>query len=124
MKKRTLLLVAAFLFTLRLIAQEPPKIRFEKVSDEELNMKTYLNDSTTEAVILYDEGSSYVKWDAQYGFMLTYERFVRIKILKQSGVEWGNFDIILYSHDKIREIVGQIKGTTINLENGKLSNRN
>jgi hypothetical protein len=120
MKKRTLLLVAAFLFTLRLIAQEPPKIRFEKVSDEELNMKTYLNDSTTEAVILYDEGSSYVKWDAQYGFMLTYERFVRIKILKQSGVEWGNFDIILYSHDKIREIVGQIKGTTINLENGKI----
>ncbi len=120
MKKCALLSLITFLLSVSLLAQEAPKVRFEKVSNEELTMKTYPNDTTAEAVILYDEGSSYVKYDVQYGFMLTYERFVRIKILKQSGVEWGNFDIPLYSHEKIREIIGQVKGTTINLENGKI----
>lgn len=114
------ILLVSLLLSVSLIAQEAPKIRFEKVSNEELTMKTFPGDTTAEAAILYDEGSSYVKYDVQYGFMLTYERFVRIKILKQSGVEWGNFEIPLYSHDKIREIVGQVKGTTINLEDGKI----
>lgn len=113
-------LLVSLLLSASLTAQEAPKVRFEKVSNEEVAMKAYPNDTTAEAAILYDEGSSYVKWDAEYGFMLTYERFVRIKILKQSGVEWGNFEIPLYSHDKIREIVDQVKGTTINLENGKI----
>jgi len=119
MKKSTILLVAAFLFTLRLIGQEAPKVRFEKVSEEEMTMKTYPNDTTAEAVILYDEGSSIVKYDVEKGFMLTHERFVRIKILKQSGVKWGDFNLSLYSNGKNREEMQQIKGTTINFENGK-----
>ncbi len=120
MKKRTLLLVAAFLFTFRLIAQEPPKVRFEKVSDEDLNMKTYPNDTTAEAVILYDEGTSYLKFDNNNGFMLTHDRFVRIKILKQSGVEWGNFRFSLYSNETNRDNLYSVKGTTFNLESGKV----
>ena len=123
MKKCTLLFVVTFLLSCYLIAkenQEAPKIKFEKVSMEELAMKTYANDTTAEAVILYDDGSSYIKYEVGNGFNLTYERFVRIKILKQSGVEWGNFSILLYSHEKDQEKINQLKGTTFNLENGKV----
>jgi len=123
MKKIIPLLVVLSLFATQLIAQkteEAPKIKFEKVSEEELSMKTYPNDTTAEAVILYDSGSSQIRYESE-DFMLTYERFVRIKILKQSGVEWGNFNISLYSDGSNREEMSNPKGTTFNFENGKIS---
>ena len=120
MKKLPLLFLIVFTLYVRLSAQEAPKVRFEKVSDEELSMKTYPNDTTAEAVILFDDGSSYVKYEPEQGFMLTFERFVRIKVLKQSGVNWGNFYISLYSNGNNRENLLQVKGTTINAENGKV----
>lgn len=42
MKKRTLMLIAAYLFMFRLTGQEAPKVRFEKVSEEEMNIKLTL----------------------------------------------------------------------------------
>ncbi|MCX6239946.1 MAG: DUF3857 domain-containing protein [Bacteroidia bacterium] len=123
MKKCTILLMVSLLLSSRLIAQdsqEAPKIKFEKVSDEELTMKTYPNDTTAEAVILYDNGYTFFKYDTEKGFMLTHERFVRIKILKQSGVDWGNFSIALYSFNSTRDEMSTPKGTTFNLENGKV----
>ncbi len=121
-KKCAFLLMVVLMFTFRLSAQEEeqaPKVKFEKVSVEELTMKSYPNDTTAEAVILYDDGTSYVKYDAEKGFMLTYDRFVRIKILRQSGVDWGNFFIPLYSSGQIKEELYQVKGSTTNFENGK-----
>ncbi|MCX6221284.1 MAG: DUF3857 and transglutaminase domain-containing protein [Bacteroidia bacterium] len=120
MKSLTVSLVLSLCFLIRISAQEAPKIKFEKPSDEELSMKTYPTDSTADAVILYDDGSSYVKYDLERGFMLTFERFVRIKILRQNGVEWGNFQFSLYSHNLNKEDLTHVKGTTINLENGKI----
>jgi hypothetical protein len=124
MKKSVWFIAAALLLSVRLIAQtgqEAPKIKFEKVSEEELAMKSYPNDTTAEAVILYDEGESTVKLDVNKGgWMLNHERFVRIKILKQSGVEWGNFRIALYSNGNVSEDISALKGTTMNLENGKV----
>lgn len=120
MKALTISLLLALCSFIRISAQEAPKVKFEKVSEEELSMKTYPNDTTADAVILYDDGSSYVKYDLEKGFMLTYERFVRIKILRQSGVEWGNFHLSLYSHNSAKEEISRVKGTTINLEKGKI----
>jgi len=120
MKILTISLMISLFFFSRITAQEAPKVKFEKVSEEELSMKTYPNDTTADAVILYDDGSSYVKYDVEKGFMLTYNRFVRIKILRQNGVEWGNFHLSLYSHNLNKEEINHVKGTTINLENGKI----
>ncbi len=119
MKNYLLILFGALSCSTNIFAQEAPKIKFEKVSQEELTMKTYPKDTTAEAVILFDDGNSSVTYNRDKGFMLTYERFVRIKILKQSGVSWGNFNLSLYSSDRSKEEIGQLKGTTINLENGK-----
>jgi hypothetical protein len=123
MKKILFLGFLAFAFSMQLIAQndqEAPKVKFEKVSEDELKMVTYPNDTTAEAVILYDNGSSYVKYDSNKGFILTHERFVRIKILKKEGVSWGNFTIALYSYGGNEEDLTVLKGTSFNLENGKI----
>lgn len=120
MNKCTLLLMSTFMFAFRLIGQEAPKIRFEKVSQDEMSMKTYPNDTTADAVILFDNGTSFVNYDLEEGFMLTYERFVRIKILKQKGIEWGNFNIPLYYYGDNRENLVLVKGTTFNMESEKV----
>ena len=120
--KHTLILCAIlFLILTQVKAQQPPKVKFEKVSDEEMKMTVYAPDTTAEAVILYDSGSSEVNYDVSKGeFMLSYDRFVRIKILKQTGTEWGNFSIPLYSSDKNKEDMVAVKGATFNYENGKV----
>lgn len=119
--KNILTFFAVSLFAvIQIFAQEPPKIKFEKVSEEEMKMTVYEPDTTAEALILYDDGSSELKYDLQKGFMLSYSRFVRIKILKQSGTSWGNFSIPLYSSTQNKEEIGTVKGTTFNFENGKM----
>lgn len=86
-----------------------------------MQMKVYAPDTTAEAVILFDDGSSEVKYDTQKeAFILTYERFVRINILKQTGTEWGNFSIPLYSSGESTEKISSVKGITFNYENGKV----
>ena len=103
-----------------LVAQEAPKVRYGKPDLEELKMKTYLPDTTADAVILYDEGQSVVRYDGSSGaFVLTYDRFVRIKILKQTGTSWGTFKIPIYSFNASKEEFKGINGITYNLEGEK-----
>lgn len=120
MKNFLTFLLFALIMAARTYAQEAPKVRFEKVSEEEMKMNVYQADTAAEAVILFDDGSSEVSYDLEKGFMLTYERFVRIKILKQSGTNWGNFSIPLYSSAQNKEDLRVVKGTTFNYENGKI----
>ena len=104
----------------QLFAQEAPKVRYGKPDLEELKMKTYLPDTTADAVILYDEGQSEVRYDTSKGaFVLTYDRFVRIKILKQTGTSWGTFKIPIYSFNASKEEIKGINGITFNLEDEK-----
>lgn len=118
--KISLLLLCLFLVSNFCIAQEAPKVKYGKPTEDELKMKTYDLDTTANAVILYDEGSSVVNYDVSKGrFMLEFDRFVRVKILKQEGSAWGNFSIPLYSSDATREEVMDIDGLTFNVEGGK-----
>lgn len=121
MKTQIALFVLCILFSSKLYSQEAPKVKFEKISEVELTMTVYEPDTTAEAVILYDEGSSHVQYDVSEGqFKLHFWRFVRLKILKQTGTDWGNFRILNYSHNQNKEDIQGIKGITFNLENGKI----
>lgn len=121
MKTQIALFMLYFLFSSKLYSQEAPKVKFEKISEVELTMNVYEPDTTAEAVILYDEGSSYVQYDlTEEQFKLHFSRFVRVKILKQTGTDWGNFKILNYSHNQNKEEIQGIKGITFNLENGKI----
>lgn len=113
--------VFATLLVSRISAQEAPKVKFGKVSDEELRMTVYQPDTAAAAVILFDDGQSAVRYDVgKKRFILTFERFLRVKVLKQSGTEWGNFIIPLYSSGQSREDLGAVDGVTFNLEGEKI----
>jgi hypothetical protein len=119
--KKYYLLVIFFSFYFYAISQEAPKIKFGKVTEDELKMKTYDADTSAAAVILYDDGNSLVTYDTGIGkFMLNFERVLRIKILKESGKDWGNVIISLYSSNQTKEELKGIDGVTSNLENGKI----
>jgi hypothetical protein len=76
-----LLLLNSF-FSLK--SQGQQKISFGKVSTEELQMTSYEGDSTAGAVILSDIGRF-------NGTELRFTRHIRVKILKKSGLDWGNW---------------------------------
>lgn len=119
-KTLTFIFISLSLF-IQAFAQQPPKIKFEKVTEEEMQMNVYAPDTSAVAVILSDDGSSEVRWDnAKVRFMLNHDRFVRIKILKQAGTKWGNFMIPIYVDGQNKETIHTIKGVTTNYENGKL----
>ncbi len=105
MKKEIVLLLLSSVFVLAVYGQKP-KIKFGKVSNEELEMTTCKIDTNAAAVVLYDYGSFNCD-----GF--TFNKKMRIKILKESGLEYGDF--VFKSYWK-----SDVKGFTFNLENGEV----
>lgn len=98
------------------------KIKFGKVSMEELEMKVYEQDTSAVAVILYDSGASF--FETEYinddtDFTCTFERHVRIKILKPEGFDFATFKIPLYHSESKEEKLGTLKARTYNLD-GKI----
>lgn len=111
------LAVLFFLFSsLNIQAQ---KAKFGKVDDAELAMKAFPKDTSAAAVILSDFGSSRFIFSSDV--QLVFVRQVRIKILKKSGYNWANIEVPYYKRGTDREKVTNIKGTTYNLENGKVT---
>src|SRR5688572_29744788 len=82
------------------------KIKFGKVSLEEIKMKPAGIDSTASAVILYDRG----RLDGISG---QFTRHVRIKILTNAGRSFADFAVRTPSK-------GFINGATYNLEGGQI----
>lgn len=93
-----------------------------RITQYEMSMKEYDRDKDAEAVVLYDLGEYYFEGDEINGRMLlNMKRRVKIKILKQSGIEHTNFEIPYYMEGFNWEEFEYIEGTTYNYENGKLS---
>ncbi len=104
------------LFISQTHAEKAP-IKFGKVSMEEMELTTYLPDTTASAVILCDYGVTDIPFSKTDGFQMTFERIIRIKILNKEGLDWANFDIPL---SKKGDNITSVKGMTYNLENGKI----
>ncbi len=98
---------------------ESEKIKFGKVSMEELEMKVCEQDTSAAAVILYDSGASY--FETEYindnsDFVCKFERHVRIKILKPEGFDFATFKIPLHHSANGEEKIGALKARTYNLD--------
>ncbi|MDN3493999.1 DUF3857 domain-containing protein [Winogradskyella bathintestinalis] len=87
------------------------------VHKNELKATTYAKDSTANAVVIYDYGNSFVN---EKTFWLNVEVEQKIKILRPEGIARGEFEIKLYKGKSSKEKIDDIKGTTYNLENGKI----
>lgn len=112
--KKALMLVPCLFFTLLSIAQDKKelKVKYGKLSEEEIKMTAYDKDPNAPAVVLFD------KCYASYGSIRTYERHIRIKIFKKEAYDKANFRI-LFSR-KFKENP-DIKGICFNSEEGKLT---
>lgn len=90
--------------------------KYGKVSDAEVKMTQFLQDTSAEAVVLSDYG--YTRFTFTNETQVIVERHIRIKILKKSGYDWANFEVPFYVRGGDKERVTSIKGVTYNLENG------
>ena len=99
------------------------KIKFGKVSMEEMTMKNYDQDTSASAVIISDIGEARFEYsDPKESFMILYDRHVRIKIFNKNAYDWANIELKIYksSTSSDKEIISSIKGFTYNLENGEI----
>ena len=121
MKSIKHLLTLALLFISNIAISQELDIEFGDIDKSDLEMTVYSPDSSASAVVLYDYGHSYFKFDkTNYNLQLTFETHVRIKILKKEGLSRGTFEINLYKRGKSKEEITHVKGYTFNLEKGKV----
>ena len=95
--------------------------KFGEVNDFEINMTSYPEDSTANAVILLEKGETQFVYSEQSGFRYKFDYQVKIKILTPDGVREAN-NSIRYTNinSNSREEISGLSGTTYNLENGKI----
>lgn len=120
MKNTIITLVFIFLFTAFAYSQEEYSNDYGKITKHELTMTEYEKDKDAEAVVIYDFGNNYfVGEDA--GFVLYMERRTKIKILKQAGTKYAEFEIPLYvGGDVGMERIDRVEAITYNYVNGRI----
>lgn len=130
-KLRKLTLIVLVCISATLFSQKPPS-KFGKVSIEELQSEICPIDSNAHAYFIFDFGVSdfrfintTIRSDEPGGnnnsFQLYYTRHLRIKILDNEALSWGDFEIPLYkSKSGIAEATINIKACTYNLVDGQV----
>ena len=117
MKIKIALLFALILFaTERINAQD---VKFGKVSKEELEEKSYAEDPSANAVVLYKKRRTYYDYNSQYGWTLKTEVHERLKLYNKDGFEYATKKIRIFTTGGRDESL-DIKAYTYNLENGKV----
>lgn len=106
MKKIILLLLFITSIT---FSQSNKSIKLNQVTIDELKMTIYDKDSTAVAVVLYEQGNSYMNPSKDYNLSTDY--YYRIKILKKEGFDKGIIKIPYYK----KESVTNLKAITYNI---------
>ncbi len=116
--KKTLL--TCFILTLgaNSFAQEQYTEEWGRVTQHEMTMTEFEGDKDAEALVIYDLGDYRFTTDYTKGFLLVMERKTKIKILKQAGEKYANFNIYYYTGEYDWEEIQNIEAVTYNW-NGK-----
>lgn len=93
---------------------------FGKVNSQDFNENPCTYEPDASAVVLYDIGSTRIT-DIEGEPKLITERHVRIRILNDDGVHWGNLEIPFYQSDRISEGIYNLRACTYNMENTGMS---
>lgn len=118
MKLKLALIVALIANSHQLIAQD---YRFGKVSKEELLEKTYNDDISVDAAVLYKEKKIYYNYIQDEGFKKYIDVVERIKIYNEAGYIWGTKNENLYQGTGgKKEILINLKAYTYNLLDNKI----
>lgn len=103
--RKPLFLIIVLFVGIHSFAEKAP-IRFGKPSLQDLKKNIYKIDTTASAIILCNYGTFNPD-------KLLFDRIIRVKILKKSGLTWGNWTFRSLARANIR-------GKTFNLVNGKI----
>lgn len=110
-------LAASFCLCANVVAQEY-SFKFGKITPEELTMTVYTHDPSAEAVFLYDD--TFIRYDVADRICLECYRTVRIKVLKEEGVRWGDAAIDYHFYQQAKETVSHLDAAAYNLVDGKI----
>jgi hypothetical protein len=115
---KKIIVILIFAFQVSIVAQN---YKFGKVSKEELEEKFYPLDSTADAAYLYKYRRSYFNYSQNEGFQLITNIHHRIKIYTKEGFDYATKSVRYYNPDSGNsESVGNIKGYTFFIDNGKI----
>jgi hypothetical protein len=108
--------------SLTVSAQEDFKPTFGVVDKASLEMTDFQSDSTADAICLYDYGEATFEFDAYKGFVIKMKTWVRIKILKESGLSQASVSLPYHEGSKIseKEKLDNIEGYVYNLEKNEI----
>lgn len=121
MKKHVIIILALSTLLLKGYSQENYIQEEGRITQYEMSMTEYPKDKDAEALVLYDLGEYFFQGDYNEGMLLNMTRRIKIKILKQAGIEYASFEIPYYMEGRDWETIEYIEGTTYNYENGELS---
>lgn len=108
------------LFTFNLIYAQTPKIKFGKLTPSDFQTSIYPIDTSAQAIILADIGSTEFVGNKKGGFSLEFKRFRRARIINQNGYDVANVEIGIYTNGEKEEELLNLKAVTYNLEDGKI----
>lgn len=100
--------------------KEGPKIKFGKITTEELSKNSYEIDTAAEAVVLYDYCNVQYEGDQKADFNVLYSYHMRIKILNKNAFDLATVSIPLSKYSQMEEKVKKLEAITYNLENGNI----
>ncbi|MGL5945861.1 MAG: DUF3857 domain-containing protein, partial [Sediminibacterium sp.] len=87
MRKPVFILVVLCLATFLVNAQEKSNVKFGKIEPKDFDIQSALIDSSTNAIVIADIGSTYFEGNTKGWFSLVFKRIKRIKILNEKGFE-------------------------------------
>jgi hypothetical protein len=99
-------------------AQETVGFSFGKASYKELDVRSFLADTSAKAYVISEFGKTIFDYDNINELLFDYH--VKIKILRQEGVNQANIEIPLYKNDYREETVREIYAASYNLEGGRI----
>lgn len=100
--------------------QEKSKIRFGKISPEDFKQTKYPLDTSANAVVIADIGSTEIVGNNKGTFSLAFRKFRRVHLLNKNGYSAANVEIPYYTSTNGEEEVASLKAYTYTLENGKI----
>lgn len=91
---------------------------FGKTTYRELEIATYARDTSASALIIQEFGHSTVESGNNNNLLYTY--YVKMKILKKSGLEKADISIMLQRSDGKEDVLRNVKASSFTSENGPM----
>lgn len=113
-------LFALFLFIFSVSDGQFSEPKFGKIEIPDLELDKYDKDTSANALMLFDDGSSEFTLNSDNEFQFTYNRHLRIKFFKKAALNLADFTIRLYRNESRKEKLSGLKAITYNLVDGEI----